>query len=173
VSVAGPESFQIATILIGMEWATPPVNKVYEALGAIGDGRMEVTGNTARVYSSSRNKFYEVSYDPESNTISSNDNASYYVGYLGYPAIAFLLICGLVDWDPVMAEYLAGFRWKDINQRFKNDFAKTDAYIDEELVKVHGIDLTQFHQKLEKLLADVMHLKLMKPASLPRPPKGY
>ena len=70
---------------------TPPTMKIYEALGAVADKRLEITGNTAKVYSSSKGKFYTVTYDSATNAIMSNDNACYFVGYLGYPAIAYLL----------------------------------------------------------------------------------
>jgi len=69
-------------------WKQPPIIKVYEALGSIADGRITVEGNTAKIYSSSGNKFYEVTYDPDTSSIMCNDNGSYWAGYLGYPAIS-------------------------------------------------------------------------------------
>jgi hypothetical protein len=156
-----------------MEWSRPPLNKVYEALGAIGDKRIEVDGNTAKVYSSSRNKYYDVIYDPANFTISSNDNASYYVGYLGYPAIAMLLMKSSVTYDPKLAKYLTGFAWKDINQKFKNDYEKTDRYIDEQIVQKYNLNIVGFHNQLEKILEDIMELNLIRPTALQKPPRGY
>ncbi len=52
-----------------MKWKHPHIIKIYEALGTLADDRIEVIGNTARVYSSSRNKFYEVSFDLKNNSI--------------------------------------------------------------------------------------------------------
>jgi hypothetical protein len=37
-----------------MKWQHPPIIKIYEALGAIADGRVEINGMTAKVYSSTR-----------------------------------------------------------------------------------------------------------------------
>jgi hypothetical protein len=79
-----------------MKWKPAPLIKVYEALGSIGDGRFEVAGNTAKVYSSSGKKFYDVMYDPIKQAITANDNGSYWVGYLGYPSIVLLLALGVV-----------------------------------------------------------------------------
>lgn len=78
-----------------MKWKHPSITKIYEALGAVADGRVEVSSNTAKVYSSSRNKYYDIVYDPDKNQIMSNDNSSFYKGELGYPSIAFscLLKC--------------------------------------------------------------------------------
>lgn len=164
---------KIACYTMAMKWAKPPLNKVYEALGAIGDKRIELNGNSAKVYSSSRNKYYDVVYNPITHSITSNDNASYYVGYLGYPSIAYLLASSMIDYDPILAEYLTGFAWKDINQKFKNNFAKTDAYIDEEVAKKHNVDLDDFHSSLEGILDKVMALDLNKVKSTLKPPKGY
>jgi hypothetical protein len=62
-------------------WARPPIIKMYEALGAIGDQRVHVDGATAKVFSSSGNKHYTVRYDRENGAITANDNGSYWVGY--------------------------------------------------------------------------------------------
>src|ERR1700733_3253094 len=61
-----------------MKWKQPPVIKIYEALGAVADGRVEVSGDTAKVYSSTGNKFYDVTYDPAEQAIMTNDNGSYW-----------------------------------------------------------------------------------------------
>ena len=39
------------------KWKHPPIIEVYEALGAVADGRIELTQNEAKIYSSSGNKF--------------------------------------------------------------------------------------------------------------------
>ncbi|MEK7499359.1 MAG: hypothetical protein AAB649_02015 [Patescibacteria group bacterium] len=59
-----------------MKWNIPPRIKVYEALGAIADNRIQITGNEAQVVSSSGNKTYEVMYNPQEQAITSNDNGS-------------------------------------------------------------------------------------------------
>jgi len=112
-----------------MKWKHPSVIKIYEALGAVVDERVEISRNTARVYSSSRNKYYDVSYDPETNAIMANDNGSYWKGYLGYPSIAFLMKTKVLSYDPEIAEILKDIAWKDINQKFNNDFDKTRDFI--------------------------------------------
>ena len=156
-----------------MKWKPAPLIKIYEALGSIGDKRFEVRGNTAKVYSSSGNKHYDVIYDPQTNSITANDNGSFWAGYLGYPSILLLLVLDVVKYDPKLAEYLKGFAWKDINQKFKNDFAKTQAFIDEQVVQKHKIELKDFHKSLDKLHKEVNALELKKLASKARPPKAY
>src|SRR4051812_22548384 len=106
-----------------MNWKLPPRIKILEALGCIGDGRMEVSNAGATVTSSSGNKKYAVRYDAALNAISSNDNASYWQGYLGYPAIAYLLAAEKIPYDKKFASALAGIKWKDINSQMGNNFA--------------------------------------------------
>lgn len=118
-----------------MKWKVPPKIKVYEALGSIADDRIEVDGNTAKVYSTDGSKYYDVIYDSKSNSIMTNDNGSYWVGYLGYPAIAFLMLKGLIKYDKSDSETFRGIEWKKINTKFKNNFDKTIDYIFSEIIK--------------------------------------
>jgi hypothetical protein len=70
-------------------WKSPPKAKVYEALSAVADGRVTLMGGEkAEVVSSDGTKTYHVEWSPDSNQITSNDNASYWQGYMGYPIIA-------------------------------------------------------------------------------------
>ncbi len=153
-----------------MFWHNPPTAKIYEALGALADGRVSVTGNSARVYSSSRNKFYIVTYDPDSHAIMVNDNASYFRGYLGYPGIAFLMHIGEISYEKQVANLLKGIPWKDLNRTFKNNFDTTTEYIlggktpeEQGIIReeVRQIE-EQFRSKHYRLLGEKM-----------KPPEGY
>jgi hypothetical protein len=109
-----------------MKWKSPHYTKIYEALGANADGRVEIVvrGKSGKVYSSSRQKFYDIEYDQEGGSIMSNDNSSYWKGELGYPSIAFLMAIGELEYDDNLGNILKGIPWKDINQKFKNNFEK-------------------------------------------------
>jgi hypothetical protein len=113
-----------------MKWLHPPIIKVYEAMGSIADGRIEISeyGKSAKVYSSSRNKSYNVSYDPTGPSIMTNDNASFFRGTLGYPAIAFLMKIGVLSYDEKVGNFLKGIPWKDLNIKFKQ-YHKTIGHI--------------------------------------------
>jgi hypothetical protein len=153
-----------------MKWKHPPIIKIYEALGAIADERIEVSSNTAKVYSSSGNKFYDVSYDSETNSIMANDNGSYWKGYLGYPAIAYLFKIGTLDYKPEFGELLKGIAWKDINQKFKNDFDKTLTHILSSLSEKQTENLNSYARGLEK---DIERLNLGILGTKRLPPDGY
>jgi hypothetical protein len=107
-------------------WKMPPPIKVYEALGAIGDGRVRLEDeHSAAVTSSEGDKTYQVEISDDGREVSSNDNASYWQGYLGYPAIAVLLMRGLYRAPANVIDALAGIPWKEINRRLKNDYEQT------------------------------------------------
>jgi hypothetical protein len=110
----------------GAQWKMPPLAKVYEALGAIGDGRVRIEdGQRASVTSSDGAKIYSVENSAEATEISSNDNASFWQGYLGYPAIATLIARGLIDADQGAVRALTGVPWKELNSRYRNDYDRT------------------------------------------------
>ncbi|MBR7517949.1 hypothetical protein KC217_19935, partial [Mycobacterium tuberculosis] len=74
------------------KWPLPKIEKVYEALSAVLDGRVELKAErSAAVTSSSRDKAYTVEWSDDDKKIISNDNATYYQGYMGYPIIAVVI----------------------------------------------------------------------------------
>jgi hypothetical protein len=155
-----------------MKWLHPPVKQIYEALSCIADERIEVDGNSAKVYSSSKGKFYGVSYDKEKNSIMANDNTSYWKSYLGYPSIAFLMKTGTIYYNPKCAHALKGIVWKDINVKFKNDFDKAIEYV-RELLEKKGTDMEEFDGELENIDSQIKKLDLNMLGSKVKPPEGY
>ncbi|MEX0916969.1 MAG: hypothetical protein WDZ90_00350 [Candidatus Paceibacterota bacterium] len=155
-----------------MKWKLPPKIKIHEALGAIADGRIEMDGNTAKVYSSSRNKYYTVTFDPDTYSIMANDNGSYWQGYLGYPAIAYLMLVGKLPYTKEQAEAFSGIKWKDINTKFKNDFGKTLAYI-QELQKKKGITTEEVEAEIDKIYGDLKEKLPQMLGGKVTPPKEY
>ncbi len=151
-------------------WKHPSVTKMYEALGAVADGRIEVFGNVGKCYSSSGNKHYDITFDPESNAIMSNDNTSYWTGELGYPAVAFLLKSGVLEYKDDLARLLKGIAWKDINQKFKNDFEAALEFILQDMEPSNKRELEEYTQLL---VEDVKILDLKKLGEVVLPPEGY
>jgi hypothetical protein len=153
-----------------MHWELTPIVKIYEALGAVVDGRVHVEGNTAKVYSSTGNKYYDVMYDSETHAIMVNDNGSYYKGYLGYPAVAFLMQIGKLPYDRDIAERLKDVAWKDINQQLKNDFDKAIDFILAERFpndrEVIDAEVAAVYVELKKVSFTMLGKKVV-------PPSGY
>lgn len=153
-----------------MKWKIPPKIKVYEALGSIADGRVEVDGNAARVFLSDQSKYYDVLFDPESNSIMANDNGSYWVGYLGYPSIAFLMLRGVIKYDKSDSEAFLGIEWKKINTKFKNDFDKTTEYIFLEIIKDELLQ-QKISADADKIIEEIVSLNLNLLGIKQKPPK--
>jgi len=151
-------------------WDTPPIVKIYEALGAVADSRLEINGNEAKCFSSSGNKYYDVIYDPDTNAIMTNDNGSYWKGYLGYPAIAYLLQTNVLSYQHELGQLLKGIAWKDINQEFKNDFDKTLAFI---LASLDADVKEKLNTYATALLTQIADMKLQKLGKKIKPPSGY
>ena len=153
-----------------MKWKHPPIIKIYEALGTVADGRIDVVGDSAKVFSSSGKKFYDVLYDPAGQAIMANDNGSYWQGYLGYPAIAMLFKLGVLEYKSELALHLKGIAWKDLNTKFKNSFEKTLVYIEKSL---NTEDRTKLQAYVVKINQDLKKLNLSMLGSKVKPPEGY
>ena len=104
----------------------PPIEKAYEAYSAIADGRVEMHDGYALVASSDGVKTYEVAW--EGDVYSSNDNATYWQGYAGYPVLAVLILQGRLPkpTDACLAD-LAGIPWNALNAAHKRDYAAAAA----------------------------------------------
>lgn len=132
-----------------MKWKMPPRIKVYEALGAVVDGRVKVKGDEGEVVSSKGNKTYTVKYDGKTS-IMVNDNGSFWRGYLGYPAISFLMIKGVIDYDKKIARSLMGIKWNDINKRYKREYGETEKYC-LDLVEKRGMNRGKVMEEVDRI----------------------
>jgi hypothetical protein len=153
------------------EWKLPPIIKVYEALGALGDGRVHLEDPIRAIVSSSDgSKNYQVETSADGREIASNDNASYWQGYLGYPAIAVLLARGLYRAPANVCDALAGIPWKELNTRFKNDYDRTIAEVDRQLA-ANGHDPDAVRSEADAVLAFIAKLRPLR-AKRNRPPES-
>jgi len=157
------------------KWDMPPPIKVYEAIGAIGDGRVRAIDdsdaqNAWEVVSSDGTKKYRVEISADGRDISSNDNASYWQGYLGYPAIAVLMARGKLHANPEATRTLAGIPWKELNRRFKNDYARTTAEV-ARIVAERGGDFDAIRAEAAAILEALAALDLERGARR-RPPRS-
>ena len=160
-------------------WQLPPAAKVYEAFGALADGRVHLDEEPqgadhegrAEVESSGRDRRYIVEWSADLTSITANDNASYWQGYLGYPAIAVLLAIGALQADGAIVGLFAGVPWHDLNVRFKRDYA---AAVDSVLsgLEERGADRGRIEQEVEGVLARLARLSLERPPRGRRPPRA-
>ena len=124
----------------------PPIEKVYEAWTAIADGRVIMNEDYATVTSSDGTKEYTVRFSDDK--YASDDNATYWQGYPGYPVLAVLMLQGKLPFDRVVAEKWKGVEWKVINTKYKNNYAIAVR----EVAEQRGIDMTAAHQSAEAVM---------------------
>lgn len=99
----------------------PPLQKIYEAWSALADGRVEMGEDTADVASSNGAKHYTVSWTEDK--YSSNDNASYWQGYAGYPVLAVLMKQGKLPCADMLVPRFAHIDWNALNKKHKRNYA--------------------------------------------------
>lgn len=122
----------------------PPMQKIYEAYTVLADDRFELTPEGLTVWSSDHTKTYTVIKD--GNTYRSNDNATYWQGYPGYPVIVALLLEGLLPYDAEVASWFSGVPWKALNSAARNDY---DAAL-QEAFRLKNLNDTQIIQAEEQ-----------------------
>ena len=144
----------------------PPIEKILEAYTAIADGHVKLENDQALVTSSNEAKTYTVTF--HDNTYTSNDNASYWQGYLGYPGIAVLILQGKLPYDKELAQQFAGVDWKKINQEYKRNYAQaTDA-----VMTAKGIDKKKAETELHYVYDALKQLPIIVKRGSLRPPKA-
>lgn len=151
----------------------PHISKVYEALTAIADNRFELISNTElKLYSSSRGKYYTVTYDPTTQQIMSNDNTAYYTHSVSYPMLTLLMLRGDLPYDPTLLKPLSNIIWKDIMTKHKNDY---DAGIAEVLSSLNnkGVGIESLQSKISVIYELSCKLHLSPLGKRIPPPKAY
>ncbi|CUR37820.1 hypothetical protein [Limosilactobacillus reuteri] len=127
----------------------PPIEKILEAYTAIADGHVKLENDQALV-------------------TSSNDNASYWQGYLSYPGIAVLMLQGKLPYDKELAQQFAGVDWNKINQEYKRNYAQAaDA-----VMTAKGIDKKKAETELHHVYDALKQLPIIVKRGSLRPPKA-
>ena len=144
----------------------PPIEKILEAYTAIADGHVKLENDQALVTSSNKAKTYTVTF--HDNTYTSNDNASYWQGYLSYPGIAVLMLQGKLPYDKELAQQFAGVDWNKINQEYKRNYAQAaDA-----VMTAKGIDKKKAETELHHVYDALKQLPIIVKRGSLRPPKA-
>lgn len=145
------------------KWQMPPLAKVYEALSAVADGRVKILDETsAEVLSSELDKTYTVKWSADGRSVTSNDNATRWQGYTGYPIIAVLLATGRIPFDRAAADPLAGAQWHALNQQYKRDY---DAAVEHVMKQVaeRGGDAEAIRREAKRIYNALAELGLERP----------
>ena len=144
-----------------------PIEKIYEAFSALADGRVEFSDdlNEAHVQSSNGKKSYTVVW--EDDVYSSNDNATYWQAYPGYPLIAVLIGQGRVKADEKVFLYFKDIDWHELNIRFKRDYAEAFEHV----MKERGYDIDVLKKAADEVYEQLKELDITIRRGKNRPPK--
>lgn len=139
-----------------LENQLPPVEKIAEAFSAIVSDRVKLNHNCAKVKSSDNKKTYTVRWNDD-NEYSSDDNATRWQHYAGYPIIAVLLKKGLIPYDEKTALLFKNVNWNSVNKQFKRDYENALKFVigtlnfhTQQAEDVYG-ELTAVYDKLKEL----------------------
>ena len=147
----------------------PQIKKIYEAYSAISDKRVIMEENSAKVFSSDKSKEYTVTWNDD--IYSSNDNASYWQGYAGYPMIAVLMLQNRISSDSSVTEFFKNINWKELNAKYKGKYSKAVDEIMEGL-KNSGVDTDKIYEETDKIFEELKNLDIQCKRSSLRPPKS-
>jgi len=113
-----------------------------------------------------------VFWDEMKQAIMTNDNGTYWQGYLGYPGLAFLMKIGELEYRKEVAQSLEGIAWKDLNTRFNNRFEKTMEVVWNQ-TKTKGVTREELENEVERITERLKQMKLVFLGKKLKPPKGY
>ncbi|HEX2395746.1 MAG TPA: hypothetical protein VHI78_10385 [Bacteroidales bacterium] len=142
------------------KWKLPPIEKIYEAFSVIADNRFEIKDDgRASVTSSAGDKKYNVTWSEVEKGILkvySNDNASRWQGYTGYPVIALLMITGRIQYNKVVIEHFKGIEWNSLNKAYKNNYARAvenilDRIGDKVKIEIIRSEVNRIYSQLSEL----------------------
>ena len=132
----------------------PPIEKVFEAWTALADNRVEMKEGYADVASSDGKKSYVVRFS--GSQYSSDDNATYWQGYPGYPVIAVLMLQGKLPYDKEEAEKWKNINWTQLNKKYKNKYSEAV----KEVAAERGINLPESLAAADKVIETLSSLPL-------------
>ena len=134
----------------------PPIEKVYEAWSAIADERVELKTDAgeACVTSSDGSKHYTICWQDTHYT--SNDRATYWAGYPGYPVLAVWMKQGILPLNEEMAGQFRGIDWNELNRQYRRNYAKAAAFVMEQ----NHLDAEKARQEAQRVMDVLKDLNL-------------
>lgn len=133
------------------------ISKIYEAYTALADNRITPIGPSSYLVASSDfSKKYTVK--KIEGGYSSNDNATLWQHYAGYPILAVRRIEGLLSYDREILILRKGINWKKENTKYKNDYKKS---IDEVLSRFNQRTKDRIDETRNQAFESVKSLNLI------------
>ena len=81
------------------------------------------------------------------NVYVSDDNATYWQGYPGYPVIAVMMLKGELPYDKEVSELFKDVNWHELNNKYKRDYAKAV----KEVISERKLNEDEIDKEVEKV----------------------
>lgn len=133
----------------------PPIEKIPEAYTAVEDDRIKLFDDYAIVKSSNNEKEYLIKW--ENNIYYSNDNSTYWQGYIGYPVIAVLMLKNKLSLNREISKYFKNVNWNEINKNNKNDYKKS---VDQILINIDSKEKEFIYEEFDKVYEEIKNLNI-------------
>jgi len=133
----------------------PPIEKIPEAYTAIEDNRITLKKDEAIVKSSNREKEYLIKW--KENTYYSNDSATYWQNYPGYPVIAVLMLQNKLSLNKNISQYFKNIDWNKLNKQTKRNYKKSVEIILQPLIKE---EKEKIYNEFNKIFEEIKNLNI-------------
>lgn len=133
----------------------PPLEKIPEAYSAIEDERVTLFEDYAIVKSSNYEKEYLIKWN--NNLFYSNDNSTYWQGYIGYPVIAVLMIKGDLSLNKSISKYFKNINWNKLNKDNKRNYEES---LNQILSDVSDSEKELIFCEINKVYEEIKQLKI-------------
>lgn len=133
----------------------PPIAKIYEAFSVLSDNRIKVEENRAIITSSNQKKEYTVTWNE--TEISSNDNATFWQNYPGYPILAVWLKTNKISYQQEVIKYFKKINWHENNKKNKRNYKKGINDVLNQLAE-QNVDTETIEQEVDRIYKEIENL---------------
>lgn len=133
----------------------PPKEKIHEAISVLADGRIEVRGTCAYITSSDYSKQYTIISNDNKTSFTSNDNATYWQGYPGYPVLAVLMQMGMLPVPQDLISHFKNINWNKLNAKHKRNYV---AAADEALNALNPAEKQKVDATIDNLYSKIANM---------------
>ncbi len=133
----------------------PPIEKISEAYTAVEDNRIIIYEDYAIVKSSNLEKEYLVKW--KGNIYYSNDSATYWQGYPGYPILAILMLQNKISLNKNVSNYFKNIDWNKLNKETKRDYKKS---LEEILKNLSQKEKDEINNEMNKVYQELKNLNI-------------
>jgi hypothetical protein len=145
-------------------WKLPPKEKIYEAYSVLADERCTmISDHKAIISSSDGSKSYTLTWSEEPGInyfkVNSNDNASRFQGYIGYPVIALLMVLDKIEFDRDILSHFKDINWHNLNKQFKRNYTQA---VESVLAQLSKEESVKIREETDRIMEQLKKMNLIR-----------